>query len=50
MKTYPAAEWEEKEKPCEYISHWPNFNFDLYFYDVIYRTYDDSYGDFDFLF
>ena len=48
IKTYPAAEWEEREKTCQYTSHCLNFNFDLHFCDVNYRTYDDSYGDFDF--
>ena len=47
MKQYPAAEWEEK-KTCEYKSQCFNFDFDLYFYDVNCRTYDDPCGDFDF--
>ena len=32
-----------KNKTCQYTFQCPKFNFDLYFCDVDYVTYDDSY-------
>ena len=43
MKKYPAMEWQERKNTCHYTSLYPKFNFDIYFYDVDYRTYDGSY-------
>ena len=35
MKKYPTAEWEEREKTCEYTCFCPDFNFDHYLYNEI---------------
>ena len=42
VKKYPAMEWQERKKTYQYMSQCPKFNFDGHFYDVDYRTYDDS--------
>ena len=40
-KKYPAMEWQERKRSCQYTSQWPKFNFDMCFYDV--RGHENSY-------
>ena len=43
-KNWNAEGGTGKKKTCQYTSLCLKFNFDMYFYYVDYRIYDDSYG------
>ena len=40
---YSAADWDVRKKTCEYSCNCLNYDFETFFNNVEYRTYDDTH-------